>query len=335
MAHSSSLLVVASAFALCSACSGEVNTVPADTSDAGKGGTTATGGSGGGSAGTGGTEAGGSGGTGGTAIDGGVGGSGGAPAPGQEILFEVSYENYAWGAQLNGIFITNDGSVFQYDYFASDGGTPPPAYQHATEPELRARWGTVTGPVAQVPVEVVEAQFAVVESVARGVLLTSDLCDDAGELTYLGYLYDSASATYSRVVAGIDGDMAAKNLASGAEGLVSWLAGIHGGGGFCTFMAAECTGAVCAQTPPACSSGFVPSVVNGCWGDCVPVTRCLEVADCSWCDGVCATSELGSRHCSSNFCSGPGPCECGYSPCGGGADFCAAESGVAVTCGAP
>jgi hypothetical protein len=245
----------------------------------------------------------------------------------------------SWGAQLNGVLLTKDGSVLKYDYFASDAGTatmPPPAPVHATESELRARWGTVTGPVAQVPVDVVRTQFAAVQSAARGVLLSSFLCTDAGELTYLGYLYDPASATYSRVVVGIDGDRAAKNLSPGADGLVSWLASVRGGGGACRFVASECASAVCAKTPPDCSSGFVPSVEGGCWGACVPVTRCLEVPDCSWCgDNICATSDSGSHHCTSAFCSGLGPCECFNSPCGGGPDYCTAESGVAVSCGEP
>jgi len=237
MAQSSILLVVTSMLALCVGCSGEVNSVEA----AGAGGTTATGGSGGGSAGTGGTEAGTGGGGvggsgGGTTVDAGTGGAGGEPPTGQEILFEVSYENYAWGAQLNGIYITKDGSVFQYDYFAGDAGsTMPVASQHATEQELRERWGTVTGPIAQLPVNEVEQHFSVLESVARGVLTTTFACDDAGELSYQGYLYDPASARYTRVVAGIEGDLVAKNFAPEAEGLVAWLASIHGGGGGCTF----------------------------------------------------------------------------------------------------
>jgi hypothetical protein len=171
-----------------------------------------------------------------------VGGSGAGPAPGQEILFEVSYKNYAWGPRNNGVFITKDGSVFEYDFYPPDAGTattPPPPPMNLTDPKLLALWRAVTGLVAQLPVEVVKTHFAAVQSAARGVLLYSGGCYDAGELTYLGYLYEPKTATYSRVVLGMYGDRAAKNLAPCADGVVRWLATVRDHGELCAFTAPE------------------------------------------------------------------------------------------------
>ena len=287
-------------------------------------------GSGGATGGSGGAIAGGSGGTAGTSGTGGqaTGGTGGTtivPPPDQAILFEVSNENYAWGATLDGFFITVEGDVFVYDFYAGNpsGEMPPYAAQHMTEQELRERWGTVTpGPVAKVPVDELLTWHASLGSIAQGILLRDWVCADAGDRTYLGYLYDPATKLYSRVVAGVDGDLAARNLAAEAEGLVAWLADVAGIDRYCVFQGVECTGAMCNTPSPACEPGQVPSVVNGCWGDCVPASRCLQVDDCSWCGGqVCATSGAQTYHCPFNYCAGP-PCQCPTNPCGGGEDVC-------------
>jgi hypothetical protein len=292
--------------------------------DAGSGGT--TGGSGGATGGSGGATSGGSGGPAGTGgqATGGSGGTTIAPPPDQSILFEVSNENYAWGATLQGIFITVEGDVFSYDFYEGNpsGEMPPPAFQHMTEEELRKRWGAIKGPIAKVPVDDLLTWHASLGSIAQGILLRDWVCADAGDRTYLGYLYDPSTKQYSRVVAGVDGDLPARNLALEADGLVAWLADVLGSGRYCEFQGVECTGASCNTPSPACEPGQVPSVVNGCWGACVPVNRCLQVHDCSSCGGpVCATSGAQTYHCLFNYCAGP-PCQCPTNPCGGGADVC-------------
>ncbi len=297
--------------------------------DAGSGG--ATGGSGG-MGGSGGAPSGGSGGT----ATGGSGGTTVTPPPDQTILFEVSNENYAWGQTLNGIFVTVEGDVYAYDYFEGNpsGELPPPAFQHMTEQQLRERWGTVKGPIANVPVDELYAWHASLPSVAEGIILRDWGCADAGERTFLGYLYDPGTKQYSRVVAGVDGDLAGRNLATQANELVRWLAGVAGVERFCEFQGVECTGAVCLAPSPVCDPGQVPSVVNGCWGSCVPVNRCLQVSDCSVCEGQpCATSADNTFHCPFNYCAGP-PCQCPTNPCGGGEDVCKGDF-ADVSCTAP
>jgi len=43
---------------------------------------------------------------------------------------------------------------------------------------------------------------------------------------------------------------------------------------------------VCAQPPPPCAAGQVPSITNGCWGACVPTEECLTVPKCTQCTGT-------------------------------------------------
>ncbi len=46
--------------------------------------------------------------------------------------------------------------------------------------------------------------------------------------------------------------------------------------------------AACESLPPSCGPGTTVSVVNGCWGGCVPPRECLSVTGCE----SCAPGEL-------------------------------------------
>jgi hypothetical protein len=46
----------------------------------------------------------------------------------------------------------------------------------------------------------------------------------------------------------------------------------------------NCGGTVtCRSAPPVCEPGHVPSIVDNCWGPCVPGTQCANVRDCTQC----------------------------------------------------
>ncbi len=258
------------------------------------------------------------------------------PAPSQDILFEVMYENYAWGANLSGVFITADGSIYSYDYYAfAPDASPPSVLYPATEQELRARYGTPKK-TGSIPLSELYAHYAQVPGAAGGVLLRQFLCDDAGEITNIGYLYDEATALYSPVILGVEGDQAALNLAPQAASLLTWLSQYSSLGGSCTFISAECSGASCGMPAPSCPSHQRPSVVNGCWSDCVSSSSCLSVNDCSECGGgaVCATAQDGSKHCLQSICASTDACSCPFTPpCAGGSAFCTNTGPLQVRCG--
>jgi hypothetical protein len=292
----------------------------------------------------------GGGGSGGT-HDGGLGGSGNVAGDaatdvvvpdvsvptGQNILFEVEYENFAWAPNLNGVFITADGSVMKYDFFASDAGaTPPSVVYPATEDEIRARYGPSPTKIGSIPTSELAAHFALVPGAASGVLLRQYACADAGESTTMAYLFDTATARYTPVILGVDGDEAALNLAPEAASLVAWLSQYAPLGGSCAFTGQECTGATCGTPAPSCPSGQLPSVVNGCWSDCVSADRCFSVDDCAKCPGgdLCATAVDGSLHCVLSNCQSADGCSCPFTPpCAGGSAFCTSNEPFRLTCG--
>jgi hypothetical protein len=67
------------------------------------------------------------------------------------------------------------------------------------------------------------------------------------------------------------------------------------GGGSCIFgrcvvRPQECrpSKVICNEPPPGCAEGEMPSVVDGCWGDCVFRTECGYLDDCD----ICTQNEL-------------------------------------------
>jgi hypothetical protein len=79
----------------------------------------------------------------------------------------------------------------------------------------------------------------------------------------------------------------------------------------------DCSSTVlCPATPTACPAGFLHSVIDECWGPCVPLDRCecgsgwlceSVGAECDRRDGRCAVAVAPEPRCSLPF--EPGPCD--------------------------
>lgn len=80
--------------------------------------------------------------------------------------------------------------------------------------------------------------------------------------------------------------------------------------------------AACEQAPPQCPEGELPTVIDGCWGPCLPATSCYTVDDCDACPdgfhclpyvhipGIIACAPIPEE------CPDPPTCEClGDQPC--------------------
>lgn len=256
---------------------------------------------------------------------------------GQEIVFEVSYENVAWGRELRGHFITADGSIYEYDYFKDDpdATAPPPISYPATEAALRARYGAPTK-TGSVPIEELRARAALIPGAASGVLLSQSWCADTGVATFIGYRFDDVTKTYSPVFLGAQGDRATLNLAPEAESLMRYLEPLGFGFESCKFIANECTGASCRSLPPECPEWQVASVTGGCWGECVSVNTCRSVTDCGVCPGgfACVESKNGDKHCVQPLCASTDVCACPFAPvCAGGAANCTNLGPMRARCG--
>lgn len=92
----------------------------------------------------------------------------------------------------------------------------------------------------------------------------------------------------------------------------------------------------CDAAPPDCPEGMTASVVDGCYGACVPATECVSVGGCDQCDGglACVLKEalpvqvhcVDPAPCSTNDCACLGPAVCAPS-----SEVCSEDAG-GVTC---
>lgn len=88
--------------------------------------------------------------------------------------------------------------------------------------------------------------------------------------------------------------------------------------------------AQCDALPPACESGWVPSIDANCWGPCVDPSVCLQVPSCEVCTTAgrrCAAGDAltkGQRYCFdlSPSCGDGSICDCLGGRCTGVGDDC-------------
>jgi hypothetical protein len=71
----------------------------------------------------------------------------------------------------------------------------------------------------------------------------------------------------------------------------------------------------CPASPPICPEGTEASVVDGCWGACLPPTECARVSGCNLCgDAFCVEfqAQRSSFHCVTRVesCDRDNYCEC-------------------------
>jgi hypothetical protein len=99
----------------------------------------------------------------------------------------------------------------------------------------------------------------------------------------------------------------------------------------------------CLSEPPACPDGFTPTVVNGCWGGCLPATECAQVGHCGQCAPgqacVAEATQVGPiYHCVDvpESCDGDTSCAClGESVCVGVFNLCSDAAAGHLECHCP
>lgn len=267
------------------------------------------------------------------------------PGAGQKVLFDVSYVNYAWGAAINGYYVTREGDVYGYDYVAEYGPDAPPPYLDwstaMTEAQVTQKYGTQSKLVGHIEAGELALRFGLVAEAQQGALLPQSMCADFGQITYAAYRYDDTTARYTPVLLGTDGDMALKNTAPDAETLIEFLRTAAGEQGerVCAFVERPCFGELCPGTAP-CEEGTVPMdpTGDGCMSYCGMVTWCASVPDCGTCAAAgdaCVVDGAGVARCVGWVpgCAGVPECGCGGAGlCAGGAPYCHGTAEGGITC---
>ncbi len=146
---------------------------------------------------------------------------------GQEVLFEVSHANQAWGYQLAGHYVDREGRIWQFDHSSEQWQAPASCIPAEALRDKLTRQQEQVGRVS--PQELAKA-VALVEAAAAGPLgePIDTGCRDFGGMSYLAYTYDADEDCYAPVLLYLRGDWGRKNLAPAADKLRIWLDEILG-----------------------------------------------------------------------------------------------------------
>lgn len=147
------------------------------------------------------------------------------PKKEQVYQLAVLYENYAWGTQRQGLYLTVDGELFSYinnekieDYDSVVvGKTYSESYLNNlisdSEHLLEAIDSSVHNNLITKTKDVEKAQIS--ESTYE--------CTDAGQLLFVSFEFNSNTGDYTPILLEQRGDLAAINLSDSAKFLVEWL----------------------------------------------------------------------------------------------------------------
>jgi hypothetical protein len=145
-------------------------------------------------------------------------------------LFEVEYQNYAWGPQWNGFYVDRQGRVYRYDL----GLSRNPAYADSvmTPQQLAAKYDHLRMLVKTLPDGEATAKYELVAQAAAGSYTDEQgVCADAGGLRYSAWIYDAGDGKYHRLLLHLRGDIAQANRSAAATALFHWLEGVTGTAG--------------------------------------------------------------------------------------------------------
>jgi len=140
----------------------------------------------------------------------------------QKFLFEIMYLNYAWGFQLRGIYIDNQGHVYKYNH--SHEVWRPSNTEFYTEKELLRKYESNKEFIETVNKQTLLEMYNLIKAADEGKLSKAvQKCNDAGTTAYIAYLFDSKASTYKPLLLYQTGDWAQKNLSESAKVLYEWL----------------------------------------------------------------------------------------------------------------
>lgn len=249
---------------------------------------------------------------------------------GQTIVFEADYQNWAWGYDCSGVFVTADGVVHSYE---CKDVTPKDAARRKagmTEKELLESYGA-TKVVGNVAKALLAEKYGLLASAEKGALLRESLCADAGQRTFRAFRFDGK--TYAPITLGAHGDNAALDTEPSGVALVQWLVSVAGGGAeSCAPMArVSCVG--CASSA-SCDKSWQ---TRACDGRCVSPPLCAQVASCAACGAPyhCVLDGGGRAHCTYPSCT-PETCDCaGDALCASGKAWCKGSASEGFRCEKP
>ena len=143
-------------------------------------------------------------------------------------VFEVSYVNFAWGHQHNGLFVDATCGIYRYEYGRGDPvwlAGPDDTY---SSEELDTKYSPGRTYVGRVDIEELLAVQALIGPASAGEFVPGRPIPDLGTTSWGAYLFDADTATHRYVPLASEGGSPGANVSDEARQLTEWLKGVAG-----------------------------------------------------------------------------------------------------------
>jgi hypothetical protein len=147
------------------------------------------------------------------------------PPPEAKYVFAVTFDNYAWGVQHRGFFITTDGELFFYEHELSINEYTGIFLNNTyTETEISKNFGDGPTLLEQIDEEELTLLRNKIPAAQQGELSEDEQrCNDAGRLAFFTFTFDPNTEKYTPVLLEKHGTFAQINYADEAKQLRDWL----------------------------------------------------------------------------------------------------------------
>jgi len=156
-----------------------------------------------------------------------------APPTSQEILFECSYSNYAWGLVHQGFFIDNKGKIWTYSqypdggYLSDIGWNFPDSLNNISEQALMENLRKTTVRDTLIDQNTLKKYSNKIYLVKEDDYTENHGGCDGGVAVYACYRYDENTKNYHHVILSTTGDWIKINNDTNAKQISDWLQSIH------------------------------------------------------------------------------------------------------------
>lgn len=147
----------------------------------------------------------------------------------QEILFEVSYVNFAWGYTLGGFYVDRDGDIYEFHRGYDDERWQRDDPDRLTAQDLHRKYAIGRELVGTIDSATLDWMTNLIPGAQEGELTERiSVCRDFGGRSWVAYMLNESTGDYERVLLYAAGDWARRNRSGDAEALFEWLRSVAG-----------------------------------------------------------------------------------------------------------
>lgn len=143
----------------------------------------------------------------------------------QKILFEVHYENYAWGYSNSGFLIDSTGTVRRFNLQSSGAKWHyPDSEGHLSAEDMALNYAICDSVTYRINSDSLSYYRSMIPAASMGKISEPRaVMADYGIITYSAFIYDKSDNKYRRIILKQYGDIMQDNNSLAASKLYIWL----------------------------------------------------------------------------------------------------------------